>query len=108
MNEPSHIEQVVMRRVARIRVLRHVMSGSVLAVFVSTAALWNIGREVWVARVFENAPSQLAEFIHFSLFAFGHTRFIVQALSVLVLMSLLYIARETSKLISPTPIPARS
>lgn len=97
-----------MRRVARIRVLKHFMSGSVLAMAVSVVALWGIGREVWVTRVFENAPTQLASLLHFSLFAFGHTRFVVQVLSVLVLMSLLYIARESARLLSSLFVPVRS
>ncbi|MDO8231901.1 MAG: hypothetical protein Q7T37_01730 [bacterium] len=108
MNNQSDIEQVVMRRVARIRVLRHFVSGPALALFVSVVALWSIGREVWVAHVFENAPTQLADIMRFSLFAFGHTRFVVQVLSVLVLMSLLYVARETAKLLSSLFVPVRS
>lgn len=97
-----------MRRVARIRVLKYFTSGSALAIVVSVTALWGIGREVWVARVFENAPTQLADLLHFSLFAFGHTRFVVQILSVLVLMSLLYIARESAKLLSSPFVPVRN
>ncbi len=97
MNDQSPIERVVMRRVYRIRALRPIISSGALAVFVFVVALWGIGREVWVARVFENAPRNTVLLPQFYLAAFDHTRLIVQALTLLTLASLIYLARETAR-----------
>lgn len=105
---PSPIEQVVMRRVARIRILRNVFSGTTFALVVSTVTLWDIGREVWVARIFENAPEKLFDLVQFAAFAFGHTRFIVQALSVVLIVSVIYLAREAARLLASLIVPARN
>ncbi len=95
MDNQSAIERTVMRRVHLIRILQLVISTIVLVVLAFTAALWGIGREVWVARVFENAPTGFGPLLTFYLAAFLHTRLIVQALIVLTLLSLLFLVRET-------------
>ena len=100
MNDQSPIERVVMRRVRRIRALRPIVSSGALAALVFTGALWGIGREVWVARVLENAPRDAAALPKFYLDAFEHTRPVVQALALLTLVSLIYLARETAHAIS--------
>ena len=96
-NDRSYVEQVVMRRVRIIRILRLVLSFDVLAMLALVAALWGIGREVWVARVFENAPKDLPALPRFYVAAFEHTRLIVQALSLITLVSLIYLARESAR-----------
>ena len=61
------------------------MSTTVFSVAVFVVALWGIGREVWVGRVFQNMPS-LTDFtavMHFYLAAFMDTRFVVQVLTLL-------------------------
>lgn len=94
MTEPTHIEEVVMKRVRRISWLRLVISGAVFALAVALLALYAIGREVWVARVFENGPQDpMGHFLYF-VYAFEHTRFIVQALVVIALGSFVYLAKE--------------
>lgn len=95
----THIELVVMRRVHIIRILKLVISTVVLAVLTSIAALWGIGREVWVASVLQNAPHSIFDLPRFYFESFMHTRFIVQVLSVLTLTSLLFLARETIRLL---------
>lgn len=95
MNESSNIEQVVMRRVRLIRILLLVVSTAALAVLTAIAALWGIGREVWVARVFENGPQDFFGRIGYLGYAFLHTRLIVQALVVATLASLIFLVRET-------------
>lgn len=90
----SNIERVVMQRVHLIRALRFAVSGGVLSTLVSAVALLGIGREVWVGRVLHNAPPQLLYIPQFYFEAFLHTRFVVQALVVLVLASLIYVAYE--------------
>ena len=92
----SRIESIVMARAKRIRMWSAVLSGEVLALVVAVAALWGIGREVWVARVFQNAPS-LAHFsaaAHFWLAALVGTRTVVQALILATLIATAYLVRE--------------
>lgn len=93
----SNIERIVMRRVHLIRLLALIISTATLAVLTFVAALWGIGREVWVARVFQNAPSSVTDLPRFYLDAFIHTRLIVQALAVLTLISLGFLAREVAR-----------
>ncbi|MCR4275828.1 MAG: hypothetical protein NUV90_00360 [Candidatus Parcubacteria bacterium] len=100
MNEQSNIERIVMRRILLIRVLRLVISTVVLAMLTTIAALWGIGKEVWVARVFENAPPDIGDLPDFYLAAFAHTNFIVQILTLLTLASLIYLAWEIVRLIA--------
>lgn len=95
----TDIERIVMRRVHLIRILKLIISTAVLAVLTAVAALWGIGQEVWVARVFENAPPNLDDLPNFYIAAFTHTNSIVQALTVLTLASLFYLAVETARLI---------
>lgn len=100
MNNETSIERIVMRRVRLIRVLRLIISTVVLAVLTSVAALWGIGREVWVARVLENAPQNSMDLPNFYIAAFLHTHFIVQVLTVLTLGSFCYLLVELARLIS--------
>jgi len=100
----SSIHKNVMRRVRIIRASRMVLSLETGALALTMLALYGIGREVWVARVFENAPS-LADFTAFSHFwvsAFLDTRLPVQLLSLVVLVSAIYLARETARLVTST------
>ena len=99
MDNQSNIERTVMRRVHLIRILQLVISTAVLAILTFVAALWGIGREVWVARVFENAPADPWRLLAFYFDAFVHTRLIVQALSVITLVSFIFLARELARAI---------
>lgn len=96
MNNESDIERVVMRRVHLLRILGLIISTGMFAALAFVAALWGVGREVWVARVFQNMPhsGDLVALAHFWLASFIHTRFIVQVLVLLTLISLVYLARE--------------
>ncbi len=109
MNKQSNIERVVMRRVHSIRLLRLIVSTGTLSVLVGVLSLWGIGREVWVAQVFQNMPhsGDVISVIRFCLSAFGHTRFAVQALTLLTVLSTVYFVRECSRLFSRTLTPAR-
>lgn len=97
MIDQSNTERIVMQRVHLIRALRFAISGSVFSMLISAIALWGIGREVWVARVLQNAPGNPINSLHFYLIAFGHTRLIVQGLILLTLASLLFLAREIAR-----------
>lgn len=96
----TNIEKNVMRRVHAIHALRPIVSMGALSIVIATVALWGIGREVWVARVFQNTPHSggLVSVAHFYIDAFDHTRLIVQALTLLTAASLVYLARETAQL----------
>jgi hypothetical protein len=97
----TNIEKNVMRRVHTIHALRPFVSFGGLAALVVLIAVWGISREVWVARVLENMPQgNLIALSRFSLAAFDHARLVVQALSLLTLASLLYLARETARAMS--------
>lgn len=100
MTNPTHIERVVMRRVHLIRILYLVISTGVLAILTFTLALWGVGKEVWVARVFENAPGNFDDLPNFYIAAFTHTRLIVQALTVLTLTSLVFLLQEIVRLLA--------
>ncbi|HEY4522882.1 MAG TPA: hypothetical protein VJK73_00740 [Candidatus Paceibacterota bacterium] len=105
---PSNIERVVMRRVRTIRLVRPIFSMGALAFVIFILALWGIGREVWVARVFENAPGSLALLPGFYFAAFENTRLAVQLLTLATVGSLIYLARATAGLVSSVLTPARA
>ena len=97
MHETSDIERIVMQRVRRIRILVLILSTATFAALASVTALWGIGREVWVAHVFENMPHSGGLFAlgNFWLVAFLHTHLLVQVLVFLTLASLFLLVRET-------------
>jgi hypothetical protein len=97
-----------MHRVHLIRILKLVISTVVLAGITAVAALWGIGKEVWVARVFENAPPNLDDLPRFYLAAFTHTNLIVQTLTLFTLASFLYLAFEIAHLIVEVLKPSHS
>ena len=100
MPNPSNIEQTVMRRVRVAHRLQPFFSMGALAIVVGVLALYGIGREVWVARVFENGPQDLFGRFLYLLYAFEHTRFVVQALVAVTLTSTMYVARLVAERIS--------
>ncbi len=108
MTNPSTIEQNVMRRVRTISILRPLVSGGALAALVFVAALWGIGREVWVAKVFENGPQGLLGHTRYLLYAFDHTRLIVQALTLVTILAFVYLARSVAQGIATVLAPAHA
>lgn len=100
MHDQSTIERAVMRRVHRIRILRPLFSGFTASCVLLAGALFGIGREVWVAHVFQNAPSDFIHLPNFYFAAFNHTRLVVQALTLVTLASLAYLAREIARSLS--------
>lgn len=99
-NTMTDIEKNVMRRVHRISILRLIISGAVFAATLALLGLYGLGREVWVARVFENGPQSFWGHALYLVYALEHTRFVVQALALLCIASFAYLAREVAKLIS--------
>jgi len=94
MNNRSNIERIVMQRVHLIRALRFAISSGVLSMLVFVIGLWGIGREVWVAKVLQNSPSNLLDIPQFYLAAFMHTSILVQSLTLLTFVALFYTAHE--------------
>jgi len=99
MTNNADIEAVVMRRVRAIHLLRPVLSGSALALVIAIAALYGIGREVWVAKVFENVPGDFIAAVQFFLYAFGHTEFIVQALTLVTGAAVLWVMKDIGRVV---------
>jgi hypothetical protein len=106
----SRIESIVMTRTRRIRMWSAVLSGEALALAVAALALWGIGREVWVARVFHNAPSiaHVSAAAHFWLAALANTRVVVQMLILTILIAAVYIIRFIAHSLDHFPQHARS
>lgn len=100
MIEQSNIERIVMRRVRLIRLLALIVSTATLAVLTFVAALWGIGREVWVARIIQNAPTDFAGLAVFYFTAFTGTHLIVQVLTLLTLTSFIFLVREIVRALS--------
>lgn len=108
MNDPrTDIEQIVMRRVHRLRILLLILSTVTLASLTAVAALWGIGREVWVAKVFSNGPQDLLGRLQYLWYAFTHTRLVVQILSALTLGSLTLLFREFIQALTVRLVPLR-
>lgn len=107
MTDISNIERVVMKRVHRMRVLRVAFSNTALTLAVLTFALWDIGREVWVAKVFANMPHAVDVVAqeHFWLAAFLHAHFTVELFALVSLAALVLLARETARLITSLAVP---
>ncbi|MES2668406.1 MAG: hypothetical protein V4644_01795 [Patescibacteria group bacterium] len=92
------ISRIVMKRVHRIHAIR--MAAAPLGgAIVFLIALWSIGREVWVAKVFENMPALLdvPAVLGFYTSAFLGTDLLVQACSVSAAASLIWIASELAR-----------
>lgn len=99
----SHIEAVVMRRVRSMYLLR-TYSAPVLSAAIALLALWGIGREVWVAHVFQNFNIELhaGNVARFLEVAFLDTRLAVQVLVIAVLVAGLWFAVNMFKLLKET------
>ena len=95
----SALKKSVMLRVRTVHATRRIFSNTTLSVAVFVLALWGIGREVWVARVFHNAPSltNVVAAAHFFLYAFLDTRHIVQVLTIVALGALVWLGYQLAR-----------
>lgn len=102
METNSRIKAVVLTRARRIHVLRPFLSGTVLGLLVAATSLYALGREVWIARVLENIPVQagVLAVVRFFEVAFMNTSFAVQALSILLVFGVMWIARDAARTIA--------
>jgi len=86
----TQISHTVMRRVRAIHAMR-LAAAPLSAALVLFAALWGIGRAVWVAKVFENMPalSDVPGVLSFYIHAFLGTGVLEQALLLTATAALL-------------------
>ena len=91
----SRMSHVVLRRVRTIYALR-MIGAPLLAASVLAIALIGIGREVWVAKVFQNMPAlaDVSGTLAFFTDAFLHTDIAVQSLSIIALGALVWLTRD--------------
>lgn len=89
----SNIHNTVMCRVRTIHTVRPLVSTTAFSALFFLGALWGIGRQVWVARVFENMSfaTDPAAFSQFLVSAFAQTEFVVQALTLVALAAAVFI-----------------
>ena len=91
-----------MRRVHTIRVIRPLLSNAALASALFLVSVVGIGREVWVARVFQNMPSMgnALAVAQFFLSAFINTRTIVQATILVAGIAFVWLMRDVVRTLS--------
>jgi hypothetical protein len=104
----SNIEAVVMRRVFTAHALRPLVGGAALALVIAVFALWGIGREVWVAKVLENAPADYTLAPRFFIEAFINTRIAVQLFTLAALGGILWFFRDLFRTLSFTLASSRA
>lgn len=102
MNANSSISHTVMRRVRAIHLLRAVSSVAMSAALLALA-LYTLGREVWVAKVFANMPSLVDVPATLSFFAnaFLRTDLLVQILSIIVLATAVWLFQRLAAALLP-------
>lgn len=86
----------VMRRVYIVANLRRALSPFALKFYFFAALLWEVGRQVWVARVIHNSPPLTHPLATVTFFAnaFSHTHTTVQLLSLGVLFFALWLSAD--------------
>jgi hypothetical protein len=101
----SQIHTIVMRRIRTIHVVRAAAGSVGVSLILLAGSLYVIGREVWVARVFENMPNigHISAFTTFFTTAFLTTDAIVQVLTLLSLFALLWLMRSIGKILFIRP-----
>lgn len=85
-----------MRRVYAIWLTRKLLSPMVLKSLIIIVFLQQIGQKVWVAKVFENAPStvELSSFVNFYASALYNTTLAVQIFSVGIIVLLVWLFED--------------
>jgi len=106
-NTHSAVRSIVMSRVRTIHALQMVFNTTVASIGIFILALYGIGREVWVSRVLQNMPSPMnaANFgavLHFYMSAFMDTRHIVQFLSIVALVAVIWLVYNITVQITKT------
>lgn len=102
----SFVHQNVMRRVRTIHALKSVASSATASMLLFVGSLYVIGREVWVAHVWENMPdiANISAFARFFTYAFTHTQFSVQLFILLTVFAGVWFLREMARAFIFTPL----
>jgi hypothetical protein len=94
----TSIEQKVMASVGAVYIARSLVGVTALKLYVALAALWTLGRLVWVERVFENFTSVGAGgTLHFLASAVLNTELAVQVTLALFLGAGLWLLRDLTR-----------
>jgi len=104
----SRIKRNVMKRVHMIHAVRPLTSVTALSVALLGVSLYAIGRTVFVAQIFRNMPAvqDVPAVLRFFFSAFLHTEFLVQALTLVVLASALWMVRDALRTLSHARLAA--
>lgn len=101
MNPNLSISETVLRRVRIIHLMR-LLFVPVFSGIAFVLAVWAIGREVWVAKVFENMPavSDAPAVLAFFMDAFVQTDVLVQVLSIVATAALAWMVAGVIRTLS--------
>ena len=93
------LKQEVMMRVRFIHLIKRTLRPFAIEIVVGAAALLEVGRTVFVAKVFENAPSlgNVSESAAFFTHAFTHTHPLVQLSIAVVSVALVLAIKDIVK-----------
>ena len=94
-----------MRRIRIIRVLRFSFNTTTASALVGVLALWGIGQEVWVAKVFGNGPQDMLGQAEYLLYALRHTDLTVQLLSLTTIAATIQLARACAAMLTTRLAP---
>jgi predicted exporter len=97
MTTHSRTKEIVMSRVHAVHAMRPFVSTSALCVVLALVSVYAVSRAVWVEMVLRNMPdiTNVSAVVSFFTYAFLHTGFVVQAFSVLALVSAFFLIRES-------------
>jgi hypothetical protein len=98
MESSNNLRRNVMRRVRFAHAVRPFLSNAAGAFALLGISLYFLGREVFVAQVFRNMPSDFAAVLRFVEAAFLNTTVMVQILTVLAALAGLWLIRECARL----------
>lgn len=102
----SPVQTIVMRRVRTIHALKIASGRGSAALTTLGVSLYFIGREVWVARVWQNMPNilDLDSVLRFFMYAFLHTHPVVQVLLLITIFSFVWLMREVGRVVFIKPL----
>lgn len=93
------LEARIMRRVYIISHLRTLLAPPMVKLYIGALVLWQIGHQVFVAKVFANSPGLAHPLANLNFFtsAFTHTHLAVQVLVSVLVVALLWAAADLAR-----------
>lgn len=100
MEKNNRTKDIVLARAHAVYFFRPLFTRASAALLTLAAALYFIGRKVWVAKILQNMPktADVLAVARFFIAAFLNTHFIVQALTLIALAAGIWLARECARL----------